>query len=180
MCIRRLLLAAPLLLVMLTGCAARNSWAMPSGVSPTDGLGIQLELRNTDTNQFARFRVEPDGAFTYWGGKDVLFDAITWEGAVDSTRGAVLDRIVRARGLLQMQSGGTDGVQPTWDVQLFDDGRQRSFIVHGENAALEELFSYLQNLASARFETILDALPKPSVDRLTVPVTSSDDTADRP
>lgn len=183
MCIRRMMLAASLLLVLLTmqaGCTAKNSWVVPTGTSPTDGLGIQLELRNIDTNQFARFRVEPDGGFTYWGGKDVLFDAITWQGSVDSAQGAELDRIVRTRGLLQMQSAGSDGVQPTWDIRLFDGGRQRSYIVHGENASLEELFSYLQKLASARFETILDALPKPSVDQLTVPTTSSDESADLP
>jgi hypothetical protein len=175
------LLVIVVLFMALVGCSTSTSWYQSAdGPSPTGGLGVQMELRNTETNQFARFRVEPDGAFTYWGGKDVLFDSITWEGVIDGDQGRGLSQLVRKEGLMQPPAGGADGAEPIWELQLVDGTATRSYTVYGENASLQSLYGFLQDIASARFTSILDALPQPSVEVLVAPATGPDDTEEQP
>ena len=177
----RCLLVIVALFMALGGCSSSASWYRATdGPSPTGGLGVQMELRNTETNQFARFRVEPDGAFTYWGGKDVLFDSITWEGAINGDQGRGLAQLVRKEGLMQSPAGGVDGAEPTWELQLVDGTATRNYTVYGENASLQSLYDFLQDIASARFASVLDALPQPSVEVLVAPTTGPDDTEEQP
>jgi len=167
--------------MVVGGCASSSSWYRPAeGASPTGGLGIQLELRDTETNQFARYRVEPDGAFTYWGGKDVLFDSITWQSVIDDDQGRELARIVREQGLMQSPAGGPEGTEPTWELQLVDGTAARNYTVYGQNDSLESLYDALQRISSTRFAEILDALPQPSVETLVAPTTDSGETSDQP
>ena len=131
----RLLLIA--LLATLTGCASSSKWYVPSGgPSPTGGMALQLELRDTETNQFARFRVEPDGTMVYWGGKDVLFDKVTWTGSIDAAQGKSLVELVRRESPLDSSSPAGDDAQPTWVLELAEHGSLADHTVHGEVRAV--------------------------------------------
>ena len=173
---RFLLLA---LLAVSAGCSSSGRWYGPvTGPSPTDGMGLQLELSNSDTSQYARFRVEPDGTLVYWGGKDVLFDKVTWTGSIDAKQGRELVALVRRESPLDSFSPAGDDAQPTWTLELAEHGRLVEHIVHGEVPCMRVLYDALQKYTSARFDAVIDALPRPGVEGLVVPRREADDNGD--
>ena len=174
------LLCVQILLVALTGCAPSSSnWYVSSGgPSPTDGMALQLELRDIDKTQYARFRVEPDGTLVYWGGKDVLFDKVTWTGSIDAKQGRELTALVRRESPLDSFSPAGDDAQPTWTLELAEHGRLVEHIVHGEVPCMRVLYDALQKYTSARFDAVVDALPRPDVEGLVVPRREADDNGD--
>ncbi len=170
----RLLLLA--LLATLAGCASSSKWYVSAGgPSPTGGMALQLELRDTEENQFARFRVEPDGTLVYWGGKDVLFDKVTWTGSIDAEQGRSLAELVRRERPLDSFSPAGEDAQPTWVLELAEHGSLTDHTVHGEVPCMRAIYDTLQQFASARFDTVLDALPRPGVEGLVAPRREADE-----
>ena len=176
---RFLLLA---LLMVSAGCSSSGGWYAPvAGPSPTGGMALQLELQDIEQTQYARFRVESDGTLVYWGGKDVLFDKVTWTGSIDDEQGRELVALVRRESPLDSFSPAGDDAQPTWTLELAEHGRLVEHTVHGDVPCMRVLYDTLQRYTSARFDAVVDALPRADIEGLVVPRREADeDGTDRP
>ena len=71
-----------------------------------------------------------------------------------------------------------DDAQPTWTLELAEHGRLVEHIVHGEVPCMRVLYDALQKYTSARFDAVVDALPRPDVEGLVVPRREADDNGD--
>lgn len=166
---RLILLAA----FSLAGCGGQ-SWTTSIGpASPTDNLALDLELVDSDTSLYARYRVSTGGAITFWGGPDVVLDHVTWQGELTNEQGGELAGMIRDAGWLQSPPGG-DGIgDRTWTIQLYGSGEHQDFTAHGDAASLDKVYKLLQGVSSQRFSSFIDELPQPSIKTL-APVDSKE------
>ena len=152
---------------MLTGCNTWPNWYHPlDGPSPTNNLGVELDLTDHEMSRYARYRVEPDGVVTFWGGQDAVFDRVTWRGTIDDSTGRSIDRLVRDGHWFDMPPTGDRIGDESWIITVIEPGRRRDFTVHGHAMGVDELWSILQSASSSRFGHVLDALPSPSIESL--------------
>ena len=153
--------------LLLVGCTTRANWYHPEkGPSPTNNLGLELDLTDHEASRYARYRVEPDGVITFWGGQDAVFDRVTWRGTITEAEGQSIDRIVRDRDWFETPPAGDRVGDETWIIMLVEPGNRRGFTVLGHDMGVDELWSILQAASSRRFVDVIDALPKPSIDTL--------------
>jgi hypothetical protein len=162
---------AVLIVVMaswLVGCGSGPKWYHPvkTGSSPTGNLGLELDLANPQEQQYARYRVQPDGTLLFWGGRDAILDNVTWKGTLPDSAAAELDQLVRSGGWFASPPRG-DGVgDDVWTISILEPTRRRDFTVHGHVASVDDAWAILQSTASARFKATLDALPQASIETL--------------
>jgi hypothetical protein len=158
---------ALLLLSLLTGCGGSASWYKPldSG-SPTDNLGLELDLTNSAQQQYARYQVRADGTVLFWGGTDAVFDRVTWKGTLDTEQAEELAELVRGGDWLTDPPRGDGEGDDIWTISVLEPDRRSDFIVHGHAIRVDEVWALLQLAASARFQDVLDALPRPSIEAL--------------
>jgi len=158
------------------GCSSGPKWYHPMGPgSPTGDLGLELDLSNPEEQQYARYRVQTDGTVLFWGGRDAIFDTVTWKGTLSSESTAELERLVRGGAWLSSPPRG-DGVGgDVWTISVLEPERRRDFTVHGHVGSVDEAWSILQSASSARFKDTLDALPRPSIETLPISTSGSPD-----
>ena len=157
-----------LMVSWLAGCSSGPNWYQPvkTGSSPTGNLGLELDLANPQEQQYARYRVQPDGTVLFWGGRDAILDQVTWKGMLPDASAAELDRLVRSGAWFATPPRG-DGVgDDVWTISVLEPTRRRDFTVHGHVASVDEVWAVLQSTSSARFEATLDALPRASIETL--------------
>lgn len=167
---------APIL--AMAGCSGGTGWYQPlvQG-SPTGNLGMELDLTNSSEQQYARYIVRPDGTILFWGGQDAILDQVTWKGTLDADAGKALDDLVRTGDWFTHPPRG-DGIgEDVWTITVLEPGRRRDFTVHGHAMHVDEAWAVLQSASSERFKDVLDALPRPNIERLnpsTTPPTNSE------
>ena len=162
---RALLLFVSVLLI--AGCTTRPNWYHPEdGSSPTNNLGLELDLTDHEESQYARYRVEPDGVITFWGGGNAVFDRVTWRGSINDGEGRSIDQLVRDGNWFETPPTGDRMGNQTWIITVIEPGRRRDFTVHGHAMRVDELWSILQSASSRRFSHVIDALPKPDIESL--------------
>ena len=162
-----------LVMSWLAGCSSGPSWYQPVGPgSPTGDLGLELDLSNPEEQQYARYRVQPDGTVLFWGGRDAIFDKVTWKGTLPAESATALDTLVRSGAWFASPPRGDGDGGDVWTISVLEPERRRDFTVHGHVKSVDEAWSILQATSSARFKDTLDALPRPSIE--TLPVQRSD------
>ena len=105
----------------LVGCSSGPNWYQPlnTGSSPTGNLGLEFDLANPQEQQYARYRVQPDGTVLFWGGRDAILDTVTWKGTLPAASAAELEQLVRSGAWFASPPRG-DGVG---DGVKGDEGR---------------------------------------------------------
>ncbi|MEE2908498.1 MAG: hypothetical protein VX527_11790 [Planctomycetota bacterium] len=152
------------ILAWTTGCASQ--WVVTGGPnSPTEGLSIEL-LMEGQAQQMVRFRLSGDGRLLYAGGRDVADNVYSWEGIVDQTDGhAAADAVHEGRWFVEPPTGDGSESQ-TWYIKAWDaQSRHANFTVYGHAKSVEAVYEILNRIASMRFKSYLDELPKPSLER---------------
>ncbi len=155
------------LALLLAGCNTWPNWYHPEdGSSPTNNLGLELDLTDHEESQYARYRVEPDGVITFWGGANAVFDHVTWRGTINNPEGQSIDKLVREGDWFESPPTGDRKGNQTWIITVIEPGRRRDFTVHGHAMRVDELWSILQSASSRRFKHVIEALPKPGIESL--------------
>ena len=146
------------------GCA--SNWVSTGGPnSPTDGLSIQL-LMEGQAQQMVRLQMSGDGLLKFAGGRDVANDVYSWEGRVDRADGQAVVSAVRSGKWFVDPPTGDGSESKTWWIKAWDaQGRHANFTVYGHAESVEKVYEILNSIASNRFKSYLEALPKPSLDR---------------
>ena len=162
----------------LVGCSSGPNWYQPlnTGSSPTGNLGLEFDLANPQEQQYARYRVQPDGTVLFWGGRDAILDTVTWKGTLPAASAAQLEQLVRSGAWFASPPRG-DGIgDDVWTISVLEPDRRRDFTVHGHVQSVDDAWAILQSTSSARFKATLDALPRASIE--TLPYEMSNSTGD--
>lgn len=147
-----------------TGCASQ--WVVTGGPnSPTEGLSIEM-LMEGQAQQMVRFRLSGDGRLLYAGGRDVADNVYSWEGVIDQADGHAVVAAVREGSWFVDPPTGDGSESKTWWIKAWDaQSRHVNFTVYGHAKTVEAVYEILNRIATSRFKSHLEALPKPSLER---------------
>ena len=107
-----------------------------------------------------------DGTVLFWGGRDAIFDEVTWTGPLPHESAVELEHLVRSGSWFASPPRGDGEGDDVWIISILEPGRRRDFTVHGHVKSVDDAWKILQSTSSLRFKATLDSLPRPSIEAL--------------
>jgi hypothetical protein len=134
------------IVLLLTGC--------------TKATPPLLQLEMYGDNQASLYIVEQSGSIAFGGGRDALSGVTTWKGWLTEPQLNKLQRLLHTELLHTSITNKTN----RYEITVFNEEGREKHILPLTNAPATELYHFLEESTLSRFQSHLDALPKPSMD----------------
>ena len=151
-----------LLAAMSGGCSSTPS---ATGPDVTGGRTIEMYVESAG-RKYERYLVGTDGVLHFGGGVDARKSNYTWSGPLMSAETSDLTMLIERHGWREADPPST-GVPPemTYTIKFSDPDRKRSFTVLGDPPAVAEVRRLFDTAARRRHDTLIQALPKPGIQK---------------
>lgn len=127
----------------------------------TGGIAIDFFIEKADYAA-AYYHVQTDGTIGYGGARDARNRKTTWTGDMADKQIDRLQAILKEHDLLaDSPQCAHEADAPRYNITIRSNAGRNRIRVQGECPPLEQLHNHLREIAKARFEHIIDTLPRP-------------------
>lgn len=152
--------------VLLSGCASSSRQGIGDPNTPTGGVAIEFDNRDTAALRVIFATVSAEGTLAIGGGADGFNQRTTWSGTLTAEQAEALRTILR-------EDGWTDGTvfasgtpkSKIARVTIRSGAGRQSYSLIGESEAVDRLDAFLCGASRARFDHFMRMLPEPSAPR---------------
>jgi len=149
-------------MVVLNGCASSTRQGIGDPNTPTGGVAIEFDNRDTAELRVIFATVSAEGVIAIGGGADGFNQRTTWSGTLTAEQAGALRAILREDGWTDgtVFASGTPKTRIARVIIRSGAGRQ-SYSLIGESEAVDRLDAFLCGASRARFDQFMRMLPEP-------------------
>ena len=145
-------------LVLLSACASTRGVGDPN--TPTGGVAVEVESRDSESLKISLYRVWPDGTIDWGGGRDAMNSVTTWEGLMGQSEIASMRQLLEQDGWYDGRPKGSGTPKTaTATVVVKSAAGSRTTTIRGSSPELERLLEVLRQATKGRHDGYMRKLP---------------------
>lgn len=156
---RTIATVATALLLLLTACASTRGVGDPN--TPTGGVALEVETRDSESLKLSLYRVWPDGVIDWGGGRDAMNSVTTWEGLMGQAEIAKMRTLLEQDGWYEGRPTGSGTPKTAMaTVVVRSAAGSRTTTIRGTSPELDRLLEVLREATKGRHDGYLRKLPE--------------------